>query len=201
MTACTSPLRTVRSMPRRISLPCDAGPQAFDASAQLTGHLHAGRRRRRRRSVYTGTGRVAGSELGSPVVQREAPTVLPALELGGCRRAPRPRSERCSGGCTCRRWRTSRRSIRTTAILRPPITNRRASPSGDVVDGAEPRSSVTSSTSDRPLVRGAVELGGDLAADVLAQRRNRHLRRAPRRRSRRPRAARPTPGGTPRLSR
>src|SRR5215212_4477222 len=79
MTACTSPLRTVRSMPRRISLPRTPARRPSMISS-ATGHLDqevvavAAQREHRHRTGGREGGGLAG-------LQGERGAVLPALEL------------------------------------------------------------------------------------------------------------------------
>ena len=54
-----------------------------------------------------------------------------------CRGRPRPRTARRPRGCSGRRWRTSRHRCAPRRCRCLPTSNRRASPSGDVVDRAE----------------------------------------------------------------
>ena len=113
ITAWTSPLRTTRSIPLRISLPVDRGPQAFDA--QLVGRLGLAH------AITTSTSSPSmrdlvdrhglGGREGVRACRRSARSSCRASSTRsrGCRCAPRPRTARSWRGCRCRRRRSSRR--------------------------------------------------------------------------------------------
>ena len=98
MTAWTSPLRTVRSMPLRISLPADAGPQALDhehVRQSLDDHLDLAVDDADLVDRHRPGG---GQRLGLAGRAARTRAVLPALDRRARRRRPRPRTARCPGG-------------------------------------------------------------------------------------------------------
>ena len=144
------------------------------------------------RASYTGHRPGGGQRRGLAGLQGEGAAVLPALEGALVGAAPRPRTARCPGGCSGRRWRRRRRRC-----ARARSRGRRPRPGGPCPSWSSSSGPTRSTTVMRST---AVSLAATAASSCGPQDRRRAARRTPRRRTRRRSGAR-RPGWARRGSR